>query len=203
MLYIYIPLGALPVAFCLYQEPDTRQSLGPMDVECPHCHALHFKCEKLTNSSVVNPKFGICCLQSQIQLPPISQPPPLLHQLLTSSTPHTQKLRDGICQYNSAFAFTSVAVNVNQSVLNGCGPYSFRMHGEMCHKVGALIPQDNQATLTACNNRNSNLDSFLMGELQDMLITNNPFVPLYKQAHQIMQETPPELQSHLQMTLVL
>ena len=51
--------------------------------------------------------------------------------------------------------------------------------------------------------RNSNLDSFLMGELQDMLIANNPFVPLYKQAHQIMQETPPELQSCLQMTLVL
>ena len=34
-----------------------------------------------------------------------------------------------------------------------------------------------------------------MGELQDMLIANNPFV--------IMQETPPELQSHLQMTLML
>ena len=36
-----------------------------------------------------------------------------------------------------------------------------------------------------------------------MLIANNPFVPLYKQAHQIMQETAPELQSHFQMTLVL
>ena len=64
-------LRALPVACCLYQEPATRHSLGPMDVQCPHCHALHFKCEKLTNSSVVNPKFGICCLQGQIQLPPI------------------------------------------------------------------------------------------------------------------------------------
>ena len=42
-----------------------------------------------------------------------------------------------------------------------------------------------------------------MGELQDMLIANNPFVPLYKHVHQIMQETPPELQSHLQMTVVL
>ena len=42
-----------------------------------------------------------------------------------------------------------------------------------------------------------------MGELQDMLIANNPFVPLYKQAYQIMQETPPELQSCLQVTLVL
>ena len=107
-----------------------------------------------------------------------------------------------------------MAVDVDQSVLNGCGLYSFRMHGKMCHKMGALVPQDgwqlvfaqlyiydNQVALTACNDRNSNLDSFLMGELQDMLIANNPFVPLYKQAHQIMQETLPKLQSHLQMTL--
>ena len=35
-----------------------------------------------------------------------------------------------------------------------------------------------------------------------MLIENNPFVPLYKQAYQIMQERPPELQSNLQMNLV-
>ena len=36
-----------------------------------------------------------------------------------------------------------------------------------------------------------------------MLIANNPFVPLYKQAYQIMQESPPELQSNFQMSLVL
>ena len=151
-----------------------------------------------------------------IQLSPISEPPPVLHKLLTSSTPHAQKFRDGICQYNSAFASTLVAVDVDQSVLNGCGCYSFRMHGKMYHKMGALVPQhgqqpvysqlyinNNQATLAAHNNRNSNLDPFLMGELQDMLIANNPYVPLHKQAHQMTQETPPELQSNLQMTLVL
>ena len=102
------------------------------------------------------------------------------------------------------------------SINHDRGPYSFRMHGEMYHKMGTLVPQhgqqlvyaqlyiyNNQAALTAHNNRNSNLDPFRIGELQDMLISNNPFVPLYKQACQIMQETPPELQSNLQMTLVL
>ena len=90
------------------------------------------------------------------------------------------------------------------------------MHGEMYHKMLASVPQhgqqpvyaqlyinDDQAALTACNNKNSNLNPFLMGELQDILISNNPFVPLYKQVYQIMQETPPELQSNFQMTLVL
>ena len=133
-------LRAVPVACHPYQEPATRHSLGPMDVECPHCHALHFNCEKLSRSTVAHVKFGMCCLQGQIQLPPISESPPVLHNLLTSSTPHDRKFRDGICQYNSAFAFTSVAVDVDQSVLNGRGPYSFRMHGEMYHKMGALVP---------------------------------------------------------------
>ena len=42
-----------------------------------------------------------------------------------------------------------------------------------------------------------------MAEYQQMLIANNPFVPLYKHAYQIMHESPPELQSSLQMSLVL
>ena len=46
-------LRALPVACHPCHEPATRHSLGPMDLECPHCHALHFTCEKLTHSSVV------------------------------------------------------------------------------------------------------------------------------------------------------
>ena len=109
-----------------------------------------------------------------------------------------------------------MAVDIDQSVLNGQGPYSFRIYVAMYHKMGALVPRegqqpsyaqlyiyDDQAALAARTNRNSNLDPFLMGELQQMLIANNPFVPLYKQAYQIMQERPPELQSNLQMNLVL
>jgi len=42
-----------------------------------------------------------------------------------------------------------------------------------------------------------------MGELQDMLITNNPFVPLYKQAYQVMRDSPAESEPNLQMTIVL
>ena len=94
-----------------------------MNVGCLNCHALHFKSEKLVNSSNIHPKFEVCCLQGQIQLPSISHSP-LLHQLLNSSTPHAQKFRDSIHQYNSAFAFTSVAMEVDNTVLNSCGPHS-------------------------------------------------------------------------------
>ena len=82
----------------------------------------------------------MCCLQGQIQLSIISQSPPLLHQLLKSSTPHTQKFRDDIYQYNSAFAFTSVAMDVVNTILSSHGPYSLRIHSEMYHKMGSLLP---------------------------------------------------------------
>ena len=90
-------------------------------------------------------------------------------------------------------------MEVDNTVLNSCGPYSFRLYGTMYHKMGSLHPQDgqqpvytqlyiygDQAALAACNSRNPNLDPILMEELQQMLIANNPFVPLYNQAYQIM-----------------
>ncbi|KIM72490.1 hypothetical protein PILCRDRAFT_16071 [Piloderma croceum F 1598] len=172
--------------------------------------------ERLTNSSNRNPKFGICCLQGQIQLPPLSEPPNLLHKLLTSSAPHAQKFREGIRQYNSAFAFTSVAVNMDRTILNGQGTYSFRIHGSLHHKMGTLHPHnpqwpsyaqlyiyDEHAALATHNSRNSNLNHVIMGELQEMLIAINPFIPLYKQAYQVMRDSPAESQPNLQMTIVL
>ena len=162
-----------------------------MNVKCPHCHAVHFKCEKLEKSSNASPRFRVCCLLGQINLPALSDPPHVLHCLFTSSIPHAQKFKDGIHQYNMAFAFTSVIVKVNDSILEGHGPYSFRMHGVLYHKMGALHPH--------C----PNFDYVLMGKLQDMLNTNNPFFPLYKQAYQIMHDSPPELQQNLQMEIVL
>ncbi len=210
-------LAAIPKACRPYHDPAQRFSLGPMSVECPHCHALHFKSERLTNSSNIRPKFGLCCLQGQIQLPPLAEPPQLLRKLLTSSTPRARNFREMIRQYNCAFAFTSVAVNVDEAVLRGGGgPYSFKIHGALHHHMGALHNRegrkpsyaqlyiyDEQAALAARNTRNPNLNNALMADLQDMLNSNNPFVPLYKQAYQIMQETPPELQANVRVALVL
>jgi hypothetical protein len=115
-----------------------------------------------------------------------------------------------------AFASTSVAVKINDSILEGRSPYSFKMHGALYHKMGTLhhlnghrpsyaqlYIYDQQAALAACNSRNPNLDHVLMGELQDMLNANNPLVPLYKQADEIMHDSPPELRQNLQMAIFL
>jgi hypothetical protein len=115
-----------------------------------------------------------------------------------------------------AFAFTSLAVEIDDSVLDGRGPYSFRIHGDLYHKMGVLHPPngrvpsyaqlyiyDEQVALATRNNRNPNLNHVTMAELQEMLNANNPFVPLYKQAYQIMQETPPDLQNYVRVAIVL
>ncbi|ETW79519.1 hypothetical protein HETIRDRAFT_428038 [Heterobasidion irregulare TC 32-1] len=194
-----LPLGRRP-----YQEPIARHSLGLMNIECAHCLALHFSSERLTNSSRIHPRFGMCCLQGQIRLPAFLQPPPTLRRLLWEGGSVPKFFRDHIRQYNSAFAFTSIAAKLSDHVTSTSGPYSFKIHGELSHKMGSLLPPNNikpsyaqlyvidpQAALNERNNNNANLRSENMNDLQDMFHTHNPYVPLYRHAYQILAEKNP------------
>ncbi|EED82421.1 predicted protein, partial [Postia placenta Mad-698-R] len=162
------------------------------------------------------PKFGMCCLQGQVQLPPVSQPPGVLQRLFKGTDPCSHLFQENIRQYNSAFAFTSVAVTVDHDVLNGSGPYSFRIHGGLYHRMGTLLPNNNiqplyaqlyihdpHAALQTCMLHNPNLDPGIMNEIQDLLLTHNPFVPLYKRAYEILVEKPPEEQLNVSAQLQL
>ena len=120
-----------------------------MNLQCPHCHALHFAAEKLSNSTINEPKFGMCCLSGQVDLPPFPAVPRHLRDLFDGTSPHTLQFKTHIRQYNSAFAFTSLGVNVDHSVVAGSGPYSFRISGELRHLSGALLPPPNHAPVFA------------------------------------------------------
>jgi len=62
----YPPIGQL------FLEANIQyMNLGILAVICPYCYALHFDCEKLVSLWVNHSKFGICCWQGQIQLPPL------------------------------------------------------------------------------------------------------------------------------------
>ncbi|CAG8752199.1 5172_t:CDS:2, partial [Cetraspora pellucida] len=115
-----------------------QHNLGRMNIECVHCNALHWLDERLTSSSRNSPKFGTCCSHGQVILPFLQDPPILLRQLfecqddLSKEFPH---------------AFTSLGAKIDQSVFNGHGPYSFRISGELYHRVGSLLPDsDAEAT---------------------------------------------------------
>ncbi|KAI3878605.1 hypothetical protein MKW98_027910 [Papaver atlanticum] len=60
---------------------NVRHSLKHMDVKCTHCGALHWMDERLMKSSRKKPKFGTCCLEGKIKLPPLQVPPKELMEL--------------------------------------------------------------------------------------------------------------------------
>ncbi|KAI6113316.1 hypothetical protein EDD16DRAFT_1709620 [Pisolithus croceorrhizus] len=127
----HLPPGGRP-----YAEPVQPHYLGPMSIQCPNCHALHFMAERLSNSSNARPCFGMCCLQGQVNLPPIRRWPPGLQAHFEDP-----RFREKICQYNAALAFTSLGVNAEPQVVQGSGPMSFHVHGALHHLIGALLPE--------------------------------------------------------------
>ncbi|KAG5722200.1 hypothetical protein E4T56_gene5328 [Termitomyces sp. T112] len=165
--------------------------LGPITVICPHL------------STKNNPKFSMCCLQGQVNLPRLQDAPADLLKLLHGHHALSNTFKTSIHQYNAAFAFTSLGVKIDHAITNAPGPYSFRNNGELHHLTGALLPiegnlpvyarlyfYDHNQQLAFCQQNNPRLDSQIMASLQDMLARVNPFIGLYKQARQIMGEVP-------------
>ena len=100
---------------------------GPMTTICPHCRSLRFRNEPLN-----------CCHNGKVDIPPLSQYPVALHQLLTVRSPQATNFNENIRQYNSAFAFASMGAQIAQP--RGRGPYCFRIHGQIYHRSGTLHP---------------------------------------------------------------
>ena len=123
-------------------------NLGWLTIQCPDCHALHWLAERLYHSSNSNPNSGMCCTQGKISLPPLHHPSPELAHLLRS--PEGSQFCSKICTYNNALAMTLVSRTLNKS-LNAAegGPFSFRLHGEVIHRTGSLLPQEGQQPLYA------------------------------------------------------
>ena len=163
-----------------------------MNVECSHCHALHFESEKLSSSTQANKKFGGCCLQGQIQLPSFREPPRTLREMLCGISPYSRTFKKNIRQYNAAFAFASLGVKIHHEVTIAPGAYCFCINGELHHLSGALLPEigepeayaqiyihDPGIQLGMRQRRNQNLDPIIMTNLQAMLHETHPYVLLY------------------------
>jgi hypothetical protein len=86
-----------------------------MNVVCPHCQALHWDAEKLSSSTRANVKFGMCCLQGQVDLPAFPDPPLDLRNLLRGLSDYSARFFKNIRQLNNAFAFTSLGRNMRTS----------------------------------------------------------------------------------------
>src|SRR5215471_7334378 len=193
----------MPAARRPYKEPASRHDLGDMVVRCHHCGALHWLAEKLTNSSVRSPEFGMCCNHGKVILPAFQPPPVALRALYVAEDTQAKEFRENIRVYNSALSFTSLGVKPDRSILTGRGPYVFRLHGVMYHLSGSLMPQpgnipcyaqlyvhDPQSALDHRMHRNPQCRRDTMELLQNLLRESHCYAPIYKQAYEILANYP-------------
>ncbi|KAH9854590.1 hypothetical protein C2E23DRAFT_752784, partial [Lenzites betulinus] len=174
-----------------------------METLCPHCGALHWLAEKLSHSPVSRPLFGTCCNSGKVHLPLLPDPPLAIRNLFTEQGSQAKEFRENIRQYNSAFAFTSLGVQVDEA-LNRTGaqaPWVFRIHGELCHRSGSLLPRpgespvysqlyiyDPRMALDERARRNSNLRRDTLTRIQRTLLASHQYAPLYRFAYEWLSE---------------
>jgi hypothetical protein len=157
--------------------------------------------ERLTVSSIRRPLFGTCCLQGKVQLPRLETPPPPLQALYDGLDAKAKSFRSYTREYNAANAFTSLGATMDPMVLNGVGPQSFTIHGELRHRTGSLLPQpehepiysqlyiyDPAFALDVRCRRNEHLRRDVLQTIQDTLLTYNPFSQKYLRAYEILNQ---------------
>jgi len=108
-------------------------------VSCGHCRAAMWLDERVARGSVSQPRFMLCCQSGRVMLPVLPSPPPLRDTLL-----NTPNFLENIRLYNSMLSFTSMGGSIDYSVMDGHGPYSFRISGNNYHRIGSLLPAQGQ-----------------------------------------------------------
>jgi len=91
-----------------------------------------------------HPQFFMCCENGKVLLSNLPTTPQELEVLLTSKESNVIKFRDQIRMYNSVLAFTLFDAKVDESVTGGPGLYSFRIQGELYHKIESLCLAEGQ-----------------------------------------------------------
>jgi hypothetical protein len=118
---------------------------------------------------------------------------------LTNKDRSVVKFRDQIRMYNSVLAFTSFGVKVDELITKGIGPYSFRIQGELYHKIRSMClvegqhPQFAQLYIhdkeSKYQNRHAVMPSFdpmTLDQLLTMMYNINPYVEVFKMARDMM-----------------
>jgi hypothetical protein len=179
-----------------------RHVIPNRNVYCKDCGALMWLNERISASSKKNPRFNLCCCNGKVDLPQF-EIPDHYREFLSSPDASNKLFRDRIRMYNSALAFTSTKLNLDEKLLsNNKGIFSFRICGGIYHSIGDFAPEQRerpkfaqiyiydqaaqmdfrQSIFKDSKSNNSLLDKTILKYLQDMLHDNNPYVNVFQQA---------------------
>lgn len=107
---------------------DHKITIGEMKTICEHCGEREWPAESL----------GLICLGGKINLPTIEDPPELLKNLLSQSTPAAKCFRRNLLKCNSAFQMTHVRVDKNMTDFGFLTTY--KIQSQCAHLMGCLLP---------------------------------------------------------------
>ncbi|GBM15167.1 hypothetical protein AVEN_39084-1 [Araneus ventricosus] len=175
-----------PKRVCIRNDVE-EHNCGTMSEQCGFCGAVYWKEEKNTAH-----KYTKCCHDGKVQLPAFP---------LTENSPDAKNYRQRIRECNSALAFASMGVQIKPP--RGTGPYCYRLHGQVYHRVSPLYASDqhkesygqlyifdsSEATEKRLSN-NQNCLQHVFEKLDFMLREINPFAQSYLQMHRLVQEHP-------------
>ncbi len=133
-----------------------------------------------------------------VELYALRPPPPELEELMEGHTTQSRLFLRHIRQVNNALQMSSVAAQVDPSVLDGHGPPVFKICGVLSHRIGSLLPdggkQPDCAQLYICDRHDdkAELDARMrrvqpqlreiVRTLQGMLHRENPYVQQFRSA---------------------
>jgi hypothetical protein len=128
----------------IYLESYAHRSYyGTPDYECQYCHAVFWYNERVGGSyrerTII---YNTCCKGGKVVIPPYKPPQPLASLARFDGNSTSRSFMHNIRQYNCLFAFTSMRVNIDNSVNDGCGPPVFKINGQVHHRIGSLLPTD-------------------------------------------------------------
>jgi len=165
-----------------------------MDTICGFWNVKMWIKEQLAKSSNINPQFSLCCKNGKVLLSSLLATPQKLEVLLTNKKKSVVKFRDEIRMYNLVLPFTLFDAKIDESVIRSTGPYSFRIQGELYHKIGAMclakgyVHNLHSCTFMIRNERQNchvvmpSLDPMTLDRLLTMMYNINPYVEVFKMA---------------------
>jgi hypothetical protein len=102
-------------------------------VICSGCGALTWVREK--KGALKDNAFTMCCQKGKVIISPLPPIPPLLYDLVNTRNAPFNHFLSKIRAYNCSFQMASSTANIDQ--VNGLS--SFRVLGNVCHRMGPLI----------------------------------------------------------------
>ena len=124
-------------------ETYNEDYLGPMNISCEHCGALHFSDEKVPNKKL---SFNDCCSHGAAILKRQPKFPPQLEALLKNEHEYSNDFFNNIRHYNNSLSFASFNANLASLSSQRRGPYCFKIQGQIYYQINtALYPSEGES----------------------------------------------------------